>query len=114
LQQDNQKIKQLQLRHRQEATITSPMQDDVTQKDMAMPAFASRGGEPEAALQTAAALTRSLSEVSLLSVKPQARRKAIKVSAELADAQKIAEAGMCKSRCEIASIDLVGRRNASG
>ena len=114
LQQDNQKIKQLQLRHRQEATITSPMQDDVTQKEMAMPAFASRGGEPEAALQTAAALTRSLSEVSLLSVKPQARRKAIKVSAELADAQKIAEAGMCKSRCAIARADLVGRRNASG
>lgn len=94
LREDNQKIKQLQMRHRQEATITSPMQDDVLQAELSAPVLPSRGGEPEAALKTVAALTRSLSEVSLLSVKPQARRKAIKISADLADAEKIAEAGM--------------------
>jgi 1-phosphatidylinositol-3-phosphate 5-kinase len=94
---DNDRIEELRTHHRQERTIThgselQPQQTQTQQDSFAAPVTVSKGGEPEAALQTSAALTRSLSEVSLLSVKPQTKTKVLKISAELAEASQIAEA----------------------
>ena len=86
----NNQVEELRSHHRQERTITNA--SEVHEEFSTTPAIASKGGEPEAALQTSAALTRSLSEVSLLSVKPQTRTKALMISAELAETSQIVEA----------------------
>ena len=88
---DNSLVEDLHSRHRQERTITNSIEAQ-PQEILSAPAMVSRSGEPEAALQTSAALTRSLSEVSLLSVKPQSKSKALRISANLAEASQIAEA----------------------
>lgn len=93
LREDNATIRKLQSHHRQERTITAATAlDEVADGDLHL-ASASGGGEPEAALQASAALTRSLSEVSLFSVKPQTRTRALQISAQLAEESQIKEAG---------------------
>lgn len=93
LREDNATIRKLQSHHKQERTITasSALGEGA---DQTLPLTASAaGGEPDAALQTSAALTRSLSEVSLYSVKPQTRTRALQISAQLAEESQIKEAG---------------------
>lgn len=97
LRQDNDTILKLRSHHKQERTITTAAQayqDRLTES--AAPSVA-KSGEPESALQTSAALTRSLSEVSLLSVKPQTRTRALELSAHLAEESQIQEAGKSRS-----------------
>lgn len=89
---DNMKIRRLRSHHRQEETVTGPVA--LSKPDGVMTSQTiSKSGEPDAALRTSAALTRSLSEVSLLSVKPQSRTRALKISAQLAEESQIEEAG---------------------
>lgn len=93
LRQDNATIRKLRSHHRQERTITASTAISEGFMDENASTATSRGGEPEAALQTSAALTRSLSEVSLFSVKPQTRNRALRISAQLAEESQIQEAG---------------------
>lgn len=104
LRQDNATIRKLQSHHQQERTITAatiPIERPVE----APTSTNSGGGEPEDALQASAALTRSLSDVSLFSVKPQTRTRALQISAQLAEESQIQEAG--KLRVAIRRIDCM-------
>ena len=85
---DNIRVNQLKSSHRQEATTTAESHSQPPGSTI----LPSLSGEPEGALQTSHALTRSLSEVSLLSVKPSTRNKAIKMSAEYKESDELAEA----------------------
>lgn len=102
LRQDNLTIRKLRRHNRQERTITASAAQTDTLTDP--PGGLSKGGEPEAALQTSAALTRSLSEVSLLSVKPQSKTRALRISAQLAEESQIEEAG----RLHVIPIHCIG------
>lgn len=103
LRQDNLTIRRLRSHHRQERTVTASTANQDTE---ASPSGNPNGGEPEGALRTSGALTRSLSDVSLLSVKPQTRTRALKISAQLAEESQIEEAGKLSSACSVDSYRL--------